>query len=52
MPGQPLPQFHVESWLPFRNCAMIYFDKLEVRFIRVITSMYYGDYYSPGRGPS
>ena len=21
-PGQPLPQFLVEAWLPFRNCEM------------------------------
>ena len=20
--GQPLPRFHVEAWLPFRNCEM------------------------------
>ena len=23
--GQPLPQFHVEAWLPFRNCEMDYY---------------------------
>ena len=22
--GQPLPRFHVEAWLPFRNCEMAY----------------------------
>ena len=22
VPGQPLPRFHVEAWLPFRNCEM------------------------------
>ena len=24
MPGQALPQFHVEAWLPFKNCEMDY----------------------------
>ena len=24
MPGQPSPRFHVEAWLPFRNCEMVY----------------------------
>ena len=23
--GQPSPRFHVEAWLPFRNCEMDYF---------------------------
>ena len=22
VPGQPSPRFHVEAWLPFRNCEM------------------------------
>ena len=24
VPGQPSPRFHVEAWLPFRNCEMDY----------------------------
>ena len=24
VPGQPSPRFHVEVWLPFRNCEMDY----------------------------
>ena len=24
VPGQPLPRFHVEAWLPFRKCEMDY----------------------------
>ena len=24
VPGQPLPRFHIEAWLPFRNCEMVY----------------------------
>ena len=23
-PGQPSPRFHVDAWLPFRNCEMVY----------------------------
>ena len=23
---QPLPRFHVEAWLPFRNCEMDYYN--------------------------
>ena len=23
-PGQPSPRFHVEAWLSFRNCEMVY----------------------------
>ena len=22
VPGKPLPRFHEEAWLPFRNCEM------------------------------
>ena len=24
VPAQPSPRFHVEAWLPFRNCEMDY----------------------------
>ena len=24
VPGQPSPRFHIESWLPFRNCEILY----------------------------
>ena len=24
VPGQPSPRFHVQAWLPFRNCEMDY----------------------------
>ena len=27
--GHPRPQFHVEAWLPFRNCEMVYSVVLE-----------------------
>ena len=26
--GQPSPRFHVEAWLPFKNCEMDYFKIL------------------------
>ena len=24
--GQPSPRFHVEAWLPFRNCEIVYYQ--------------------------
>ena len=27
VPTQPLPRFHVEAWLPFRNCEMDYLKR-------------------------
>ena len=26
--GQPSPRFHVEAWLPFKNCEMVYYSDL------------------------
>ena len=33
--GQPSPRFHVEAWLPFRNCEIDYYatDK-KVKYLR------------------
>ena len=27
VPAQPSRRFHVEAWLPFRNCEMDYFTR-------------------------
>ena len=32
VPGQPSPRFHVEAWLPFRNCEMVYWLTHDVFF--------------------
>ena len=33
--GQPSPQFHVEAWLPFRNCEMDYLSLLFIVYVIV-----------------
>ena len=30
VPGQPSSQFHLEAWLPFRNCEMVYLGLAEI----------------------
>ena len=36
VPSQPSPQFHVEAWLPFRNCEMVYSNLWMERVLLII----------------
>ena len=38
--GQPSSRFHVEAWLPFRNCEMVYYVLAKTEFeVVVLTSL-------------